>query len=342
MKSLTFFLLALASSVITAQAQNQLSQVLRSIPTNKDYHDLDKSQIHACEQYTKLASIALCPSLKPGKPFKCPAYCDEFPDTTVIHTFEIKPEDIVGYIARDDRRKAIVVSIRATASLPNILVDLDFAPVPYRHPNSKGAKVHGGIYAVAQKSIKIVNPQLRKILKEYPDYEIEVVGWSLGGAIATFHTLDVLETMDTFDPKKLLLVTVGEPRVGDENFVKYVESFDITTKRLVNNLDIVPHLPPRVMGFEHRKYEIHSTKLLGEVIQCRRGEDFKCSNKEPVFLLNILSHTRFGQVDLLKCAPEYVEHLLDEWFNKLPKSSLKKANTKPTSKNRKLRRMVEH
>ena len=48
------------------------------------------------------------------------------------------------------------------------------------------------------------------------------------------------------------MYTIGQPRVGDENFVKDIESrLGDTHVRIVNNRDIVPRVPLRTMGFEH-------------------------------------------------------------------------------------------
>lgn len=72
-------------------------------------------------------------------------------------------------------------------------------------------------------------------------YKLCLTGHSKGGALAVLAT--ALLRRNGYDP--LALYTFGQPKVGGKSFVKWWEQ-NINAKyyRVVNGVDIVPHLPP--------------------------------------------------------------------------------------------------
>jgi predicted lipase len=115
----------------------------------------------------------------------------------------------------------------------------------------------------ATNTILAVNP-IRKVI---------IIGHSLGGALGLFWALDFLQicmylfiqfpyqAIDGVSPE---LWTYGAPRVGNMLFSEYVYSsllsrwvnvyyflLFIISWRIVNIADIVPHLPPQFIGYEH-------------------------------------------------------------------------------------------
>ncbi|KAL1919921.1 uncharacterized protein VTP21DRAFT_1853 [Calcarisporiella thermophila] len=321
---------------------NPLSSVLRTIPNTPDHSKLNSAQLRAVKQYAKLAANAVCTTLKPGQPYKCGGFCDEFPQTTVIDRFDVDPEDIQGYIARDDLRKAIVISIRGTASLPNAIVDAQFKLIPYPSKLVKKAKVHEGFYKAYQGLKKVTIPALTSQLKQYPSYDVEVVGHSLGGAMAVMQAADIYENVPAVKKDRLYLVTVGEPRVGNDAFAKWISSAGFVSKRLVYRRDLVPHFPPRFFGYENRGPEIHTSARTSDTIQCKGGEDERCANGEPVLGLNALDHAVYLDVDMLKCAPEHIKKtiidLLKKMFDDFPREHVEKANSPPSEEHARRRR----
>ncbi|KAJ3388625.1 NAD-dependent protein lipoamidase sirtuin-4 [Entophlyctis sp. JEL0112] len=94
-----------------------------------------------------------------------------------------KIEPITHYISLDREAGVVVISLRGTLSLSNLIVDLKFDYVEY-----KGHKMHAGMLHSAQvlwnkksnffKSVK-------RALIENPTFGVVIVGHSLGGAVAT-------------------------------------------------------------------------------------------------------------------------------------------------------------
>ena len=77
-------------------------------------------------------------------------------------------------------------------------------------------------------------------------------GHSLGGAMATICAGRCFHDPEVPDPEGLY--TFGSPRVGDKQYINYCT---VEHVRLVNNCDIVPRLPPRLLGFRHHGKELY-------------------------------------------------------------------------------------
>jgi len=137
-----------------------------------------------------------------------------------------------------------------------------------------------------------VQNKLLPIIKNlYNNYKLPIVvtGHSLGGALAIFCAADLIQ--NNFKVSKM--INYGEPRVGDANFATYFKSLSIGTKnRVVNQKDIVPHLPAQIMGFHHIPTEIWMTSAKNFRVCDNSGEDPTCSNSEA-FELNIPDHTSY-------------------------------------------------
>lgn len=77
---------------------------------------------------------------------------------------------------------------------------------------------------------------------------LEITGHSLGAALATLYAMENACTDQTDTP---LLCTFASPYVGDATFASVFNGLAITSWRIVNGPDIVPNLPPAILGFQH-------------------------------------------------------------------------------------------
>jgi Lipase (class 3) len=75
---------------------------------------------------------------------------------------------------------------------------------------------------------------------------IEVAGHSLGAALATLYTLENAATVKIKNPA---LCTFASPAVGDSTFAAAFNGLTLTSWRVVNAPDLVPKLPPQILGF---------------------------------------------------------------------------------------------
>lgn len=115
--------------------------------------------------------------------------------------------------------------------------------IPYKSAGtSKEIKVHGGFLKTYMNMREWTHEQVKD--KE----KVLVWGMSLGGALATFASLDVQYNFPKID---LDTVLCGSPRVGNQAFHKSYMKRVISVKRFVYGNDIVPAVPPRCFGFRH-------------------------------------------------------------------------------------------
>jgi kumamolisin len=77
---------------------------------------------------------------------------------------------------------------------------------------------------------------------------VYIAGHSLGAALATLYTMENARTDQIQNP---LLCTFASPLVGDSIFATAFNALDLTSWRIVNDSDIVPKLPPEILGFTH-------------------------------------------------------------------------------------------
>ena len=81
-----------------------------------------------------------------------------------------------------------------------------------------------------------------------PQNVIDIVGHSLGGALATLYAL---ENARTTQLPTSVLYTFASPMVGDSTFAAAVNQLGLTSWRIVNAQDWVPKLPSALLGYAH-------------------------------------------------------------------------------------------
>ena len=88
-----------------------------------------------------------------------------------------------------------------------------------------------------------------------PDYDVWVTGHSLGAAMASIGAASISK-LGYVSPDKIKLVTYGQPRVGNSDYVAAVDTLVPYSFRIVHAHDLVAHLPPEgMLGYIHHKAE---------------------------------------------------------------------------------------
>ncbi|KAK7755248.1 hypothetical protein SLS62_002753 [Diatrype stigma] len=179
---------------------------------------------------------------------------------------------------------AIVVAFRGTYSITNTVIDLSTIPqeyVPYPSPEDGGdtpprepehkctnCTVHMGFLSSWKIARDDVLPHLKQLHQQYPEYPLYLIGHSLGGAVAA---LAALELKVIFGWDNIVVTTFGEPRVGNEGFVKYLDTvFELvdghkqiekqTYRRITHVDDPVPLLPLSEWGYRSHAGEVFISK----------------------------------------------------------------------------------
>ncbi|KAJ9049241.1 hypothetical protein DSO57_1026745 [Entomophthora muscae] len=194
----------------------------------------------------------------------------------------------------DKHHNQIVLSYRGSLFLENWIQDFVFlmTPVPY----AKGVKIQLGFRQMHQKLYPDIIGPLREALDKYPDSKLLVTGHSLGGALATVMASDLLHR-DVVHPRRLNVITFGEPRVGNLEFARWYNSQPAHITRVVNENDIVPHLDPAVFGYVNHVSEMYIQNNHSRICSTTALEDITCSlSRFPN--LSIINHNRAWDLPL--------------------------------------------
>jgi hypothetical protein len=192
----------------------------------------------------------------------------------------------IGYQGKQNQPERIIVSFRGTVltSIQNWITDLTFAKLsPY--PNLPNVQVHKGFYDAYINISDQVRSELQNLRKLNASAPIILTGHSLGAALSAIGGVDL--TLNNF--KNLYSYTFGLPRVGDQNFADFFAANVGGRYRAVNQLDPVPHLPPRIFNFRHPAYEVwFQNDDINFKVCDSSGEDLTCS--DSVFNIDVFDH----------------------------------------------------
>jgi len=239
------------------------------------------------------------------------AYCDESQilgwncsycmNTSYVASFVVtavatnSTTSTFGYVGYSG--SIIQVVFRGTDNLVNLLLDLDAGhSTPY--PVIPGAFVHSGFldcwYSVKQQVTYAVNTLINSAtLKPTAIY---FTGHSLGAAISILAAIEL--GVNTGLP--ITCYNFGDPRVGNKAFANYFNANIQTTWRMVNQRDLVPHLPNLAMGFWHIATEVWWVNCTGyKLCSEATGEDILCSDSLGLLADSIEDHLDYMGVPLV-------------------------------------------
>lgn len=156
--------------------------------------------------------------------FAAAAYANTCPSpngATLVSEFADAKTDTQGYVARDDTTKEIIVALRGSSSVQDIVSDAMSALAVCQSTNvpyPAGALCHTGFQtsynAVQATVISLVGGQL----KQYPSYNITVTGHSLGGGLSSIASLSMAYTF----PKSVVTgYSFGQPRTGNTVYANF-------------------------------------------------------------------------------------------------------------------------
>ncbi|KAI9297074.1 alpha/beta-hydrolase [Neoconidiobolus thromboides FSU 785] len=215
---------------------------------------LKVSDIQTSKYYARLAGAAYCTDAN-LKSWSC-SHCKKTP-VQYINTYFDKPTKTKAYLAIDKNKKAVVLSFRGSSRLKNFIQDVKILKDPIVF-NKYEYWVHRGFKQCSENLLPLYVNKLKELLNEHREYKLVVVGHSLGGAIATLSALILRENLGLKDDS-LSVFTYGEPRIGDKEFARYLNQQAFSLTRVVNNNDLVAHLPPQaklVSDYYHHHNEI--------------------------------------------------------------------------------------
>ena len=152
--------------------------------------------------------------------------------------------------------------------------------------------VHTGFWTSWQNTRPFILPHLKLLRQEHPEYRLDLVGHSLGGAVAALAGLE-FRTLG-WDP---VVTTFGEPRLGNSGLRNYIDAlFHLTShtsagetvlayggryRRVTHIDDPVPLLPLHEWGYRSHAGEVFISKAslqpaLSDLRICVGDDDLDC------------------------------------------------------------------
>lgn len=191
-------------------------------------------------------------------------------------------------------RRVVFVSFRGTTlSFADFKADLDVRKVRYQSGFGESARLHRGFFDAVLDCLDEVVERLRSI-NNNPYVPVYVTGHSLGGAMAAIFYA-TLEKNDLHPfrhrrchqfPPAISCYTFGMPRYGDTS----AKAFLPQPFHTFNELDAIPTLPPRILGFADSANERCLNAIPDVLITPSKGDLAFRSGKGIATILGISDH----------------------------------------------------
>jgi len=279
--------------------------VLRTKHSGAGYH-YNHTLAHILVEYASAVYTSDLTSLFTWTCPRCKGHTKGFKVIEVIVDVENCLQAFVG-VAPDPQ--SVIVAFRGTQehSISNWIEDLFWKQLDVTYPGMPDAMVHHGFYS-AYYNTTLRHEILKSIQwawKTYGKLPINVVGHSMGGALASFCALDLSVK---FGSQVVELMTFGQPRIGNPAFAAYFSAQVPRTIRVTHQNDIVPHLPPYYyyLGewtYHHFAREVWLHVIIDGNLVTRNvticdgsGEDPTCSRS--VYGISVADHLEYYGVTL--------------------------------------------
>lgn len=189
----------------------------------------------------------------------------------IIGTSGNKKKKKLGMLYHHPKKEITILAFNGTSSPADWRTDMTLNLVVNNLKEENVGKIHRGFrdtYKTAKKNITELIKKYNPMTKDKGWY---ITGHSLGGAIATLVAYD---QVDTFHSRPHVY-TYGQPRVGDPEFVKDLNSkYPHGAYRILNTNDIITSLPPPVWfnnvyehAFKEYKFSVHEQSYRKNHIQ---------------------------------------------------------------------------
>ena len=142
-------------------------------------------------------------------------------------------------------------------------------------PNCDGAEVHAGFLNVFQDIQPYMQPAIQRAWTMNAT-RILVVGHSLGAAAAQITAVHLQHLYPNVTVSARLF---GSPRIGDPDYANYADkTLGNRTLNMINEDDMVPHLPPKLFHYKHSSGEIWRRDDKSGWEWCKGQQNDRCSD----------------------------------------------------------------
>ena len=279
-----------------------------SYSPNYDYDATERVCIENFSQemisyYSWFASYGYCDDVNIPL-FCCKNYLDFFTEKWQIASESSIDEyfDFNFVLWRNDEYKKFVLAFPGTRhDIIELLGEaVNSKLVEY---DDKGVKVVNYFYKVMLKMKEIIfTPEVLSDIDSHPGYQVIVTGHSLGGAVASLIIYEAVNR-NYISPEynEPVLITLGQPRTGNEQFVIDFNSKIKNYFRVVRDGDIVASIPYLLINnpYKHLGGLILVNKEMTSMNYCPLdiGEDYPDKECVRTKSIDIRYHTHYFNPD---------------------------------------------
>ena len=150
----------------------------------------------------------------------------------------------IAFIATKDDN--IYVVFRGTKTISEWITDATFPFVDYIDPG--GGMTEEGFTDFYESFAGLIISEVQKLKDQGGFNNLYITGHSLGGALVGVSTPDLLMKTGFENP---ISYSFASPRVGNSDYKTYFDAFGLDSWRVFNTNDLVPMLPPELLGYTH-------------------------------------------------------------------------------------------
>ncbi|KAF8967850.1 Alpha/Beta hydrolase protein [Flammula alnicola] len=236
---------------------------------------LSASDLASLAPFTQFARAAYCPT-SGLKTWSCGQACaanSDFQPTVVGGDGNAVQIYFVGF---SPSQNSIIVAHEGTdptqflSDLTDINIAMGNLDSTLFPGVSSSVQVHEGFRDEHAKTASIILTEVKRLLSVQNTNSVTLIGHSLGGALAELDSLFL--TLNLPSTTSIKAVTYGTPRVGNPAFAALFDSKVANFRRINNELDIIPIVPGRFLGFSHPHGEVHILSP-GNAVSCPGDDD---------------------------------------------------------------------
>ncbi|KJA29030.1 hypothetical protein HYPSUDRAFT_33536 [Hypholoma sublateritium FD-334 SS-4] len=236
---------------------------------------LTASQLGSLAPFTQFARAAYCPTAE-LQSWNCGEACaanSDFEPTLVGGD----GNDIqIYFVGFSPSQQSIIVAHEGTdpTQLLSDLTDVDILMgnlSPTLFPGvSSSVQVHEGFRDEHALTATTILTEVQRLMSVKSTQSVTVIGHSLGGALAELDAL--FFALNLPSSTSITAITYGTPRVGNPDYAALFDSRVPNFRRVDNELDIIPIVPGRFLGFQHPHGEVHILSP-GNAVSCPGDDD---------------------------------------------------------------------
>ena len=280
-----------------------------SYEINQDYDASTPVSINTFDQemisyYSWFASYGYCEDIDVPL-FCCKNYFDFFTKKwTIVSESSTDKYYVYNYILwRNDDFKKYIIAFPGTNEILELLNEAINIKLVNYYETDNGIKVVSYFKKVAFELKEIIfTKEVLEDIEAHQDYQFIATGHSLGASVGTIVLYEAV-TKGYLDPNKNepVLITYGQPRTGNENFVIDFNKKIKNVIRIVRDGDIVVSLPYSLINnpYRHLGGLILVNKEMTTMTYCPKdiGEDYPDKECQKSTSINFNYHTYYFNPD---------------------------------------------